>query len=193
MYLDDDEWLEEPIRYSVKPDLTDADTLARILDEGDLMCRRQIETRYIKNEMTHPDNLVWTVRDATDRIFGFAITQHDDANDVLVMKVACTYPRKVGDGTRLIHNILRYARQEGLHVQLEAINQRVALMYARHARRFGYGVLVDDRDTEPTRTELERVLHSRRVDIPMFLIHPSTRSRLGAPRRRIRLSVSRTH
>ena len=127
-----------PVEWSKSPRHDrDVDEIRRVLDKGDFMCRHSIDPAYIQHVVSNPDAALWMVRDAKQRIFGFAVTKQNASH--LYLELICTHRRTnkssgaKGDGMRLFGDILEYVRQAGTELRLSAVNGKVAVAYAREA------------------------------------------------------------
>lgn len=79
------------------------------------------------------------VRDADEKVLGFALTRPADASTLEVV-LLCSAKRKGGEGMRLFENVLRFCKDKGMDVVLDAINSEVARLYASAGRRVGFNV-----------------------------------------------------
>ena len=153
----------------------DPQIVARILKYGDTMCRYGIKPAYIKAQIEDPTVALWFVRDAASRIFGFAFTKQR-RNRTIDLKLICTHRRK-GEGAALFRNILAYSRDPPQQIELEAVNTKVALIYAVEARRAGHAVVFEDHPGavgwEPENLgPLKEALRGHRGMLPMRIIPP---------------------
>jgi hypothetical protein len=133
------------------------------------MCREEITPFYIRAALRDPDVAVWLVRDAGGRIFGFALTHQHPA--YIELKLICTHRRK-GEGGKLFHDILMYSRAQNQEIRLDAVNPKVALLYARAARDARHHVYIGEADRQLTHGALEEAI--KRMDrlIPMRIAPP---------------------
>ena len=131
-----------PVEWSKQPSFDrDADVVSRILSHGTTMCREEITPFYIQSAVRDPNMAVWLVRDANERVFGFALTKQHSS--YIELKLICTHRRK-GEGTKMFDEILEYSRVMKQDIQLEAVNSKVALLYARAAHKAGHQVYLGD-------------------------------------------------
>ena len=155
-----------PIEWSKTPSFdADADVVARILSRGTTMCREEITPFYIRSIMRDPNIAVWLVRDSVERIFGFAITKQHPT--YIELKLICTHRRKGGEGIKMFEQILAYARGKAQAIHLEAVNAKVALLYADAATRSGHGVYLGDARQALAKRELKDAIVRMDRMIPM--------------------------
>jgi len=127
-----------PMRISTSPRVPEDDDAAmrRILRRGHAMCQRGnegVNADYVAEAVRNPDVLVWFVRDQRGKAMGFALTTKP-SREAIKLDLICAERRK-GEGMRLFHNVLEYATERGLALELDAINEPVARLYYRHVRR----------------------------------------------------------
>jgi hypothetical protein len=128
------EWTKAPLSEE------DVQVIMRIQNKGGIMCRSKINDKYIRKALNDPQIGVWVVRDANERIFGFALTREWSSH--IFLKLICTHRRK-GEGSKLFESILDYAREKKKELRLEAVNAEVALVYSKTAIINKWTVQVD--------------------------------------------------
>ena len=166
-----------PVAWSKHPSFArDADVVSRLLSKGTIMCREEITPFYIRSALRDDEVAVWLVRDANERIFGFALTKQHPTH--VELKLICTH-RRNGEGTKLFDEILAHTRSTQQELRLEAVNAKVALLYANAARRAGHAVLLDDgshhaHHNAPLAYEtLKQTIRALELMIPMRFRPPS--------------------
>ena len=165
VFLSPVQWSEQP---SFERDTTD---VGRILTKGTTMCRDEISPRYIASMMEDESTAVWLLRDASTRVFGFALTKQHPS--FLELSLICSHKRR-GEGRKLFRTILEYAHAKDDQLHLEAVNSSVALLYADVARELDVPVFLGDATRELSRSSLEEAL--RRLDRNISM-------RVGSPKR----------
>ena len=170
-FASDDEFLS-PVVLSTSPSFErDRRTVLRILASGQVMCRNRIKAEYIESVLDEEGVAIWLVRDANNRVFGFALTI--DTEEHVSLEIICTHPRK-GEGTSLFRNVLVYSQETNRPLVLQAINAKVAILYARAAEASGRraGLVMDSNlygEWETvTADELVERLQTRRGTIDMI-------------------------
>lgn len=154
----------------------DAEVVTRILSKGAVMCRDEISDHYIRSAMQDSNVAVWLVRDANERIFGFALTKQ--RTDHLELKLICTHKRK-GEGGKLFRDILNHTRETNEELRLHAVNSKVAKLYASEANKLGHSIyLNDEKEMRPlSKKRIEEAIDRIGRMIPMRFTPPGwTRS-----------------
>ena len=155
-----------PVAWSKHPTFDkDAEVVSRLLTKGTLMCREKITSFYIRSTLQDDNVAVWLVRDARKRVFGFALTKQHPTH--LELKLICTHPRN-GEGTRLFENILAFTRSTNQELRLEAVNSKVALLYANAARKANHHVFLNGTENPPsTHDTLKKTIRDLETMISM--------------------------
>ena len=88
------------------------------------------------------------------------------------LKLICTHKRK-GEGAKLFRDILNHTREINTELRLEAVNPRVAKVYAREANELGHIIYIDDRDmTHLSKKRLHDAIDQISSMIPMRFTPP---------------------
>lgn len=168
-----------PVEWSKHPSFDkDAAVVSRILTRGSTMCRDEITPSYIRTALTDPHVAVWLVRDTKERIFGFALTkQHPTHID---LKLICTHRRK-GEGIQLFGDILSYSRAQNQSIHLEAVNAKVAALYANAARAAGHRVYLGEAHQQLAQGAFQDAIQRMGRMIPMRIAPSGASAPTQAP------------
>lgn len=90
------------------------------------MCRDMIGFDYIHDLARKKTSEVWTIKDRTGKMFGFAITEV--MATFVKLHLVCSVQRK-GEGKKLFHNILDYCLLSGMDLKLHPISKHLAEKY----------------------------------------------------------------
>ena len=159
-----------PIAITTSPKAKDAQTVQRIVQNGDSICRvrdTDLNMNYLKGLLRDPDIHLWTIRDSQGFVFGFALTSSD--TETVHLHLICTVKRK-GEGSSLFAQVLSYSARTQKAVMLEAISLKVAKVYFKVASQNGWKVKVSGKLVS-TETDVE-VYTSTTGNTPMkFELH----------------------
>ena len=161
---------ESPVEWSKQPSQQrDFEALSRILLHGETMCRHSIGPYYIQAVVQDPSVSLWLVRDAKNRIFGFAITKQEAK--FLDLKLICAYQRNK-EGRKLFSSILTYCEDTTQELRLDAVNSKVALMYAEEAQKQGHKMFLGSAKQEVNMKRLTNYVKTMGGMIPMRFLPP---------------------
>lgn len=145
-----------------------ASSIAHILTWGDDLCRQRIGMPYLRDKLRDRTVGLWTIKDADEDVFGFAITS--DAKYEVTLHLICSLKRK-GEGTRLFDRIVEHCKLVRKDLILEPIDRKVAELYRERAQAAGCavyrarrGTLVED--SIPRDWEFGRRLEMMRIQTP---------------------------
>ena len=112
----------------------EAEDLLALYENGVEMCRQCIDPEYIQAGIDEPDASIWTIYENKELV-GFALTKTSERMSTLHLSLICSNAIQKRTGLVLFANILTWAVNKELVVQLEAVNKPVAQLYLKEARQ----------------------------------------------------------
>ena len=161
-----------PVEWSKQPSYErDAKDVSRLFTDGSDICREHISSEYIEEALNDPNVALWLVRDASRVIFGFAFTR--DHTTHIELKLICMKRRK-GEGMKLFEDILKYSQTVRRAIHLQAIDKKLAFMYAEAARKMNHGVFLGDSQQVLRKTAFKTAVSNLGAGlIPMRIVPPN--------------------